>query len=271
MVAWGSSGFSSFQTDPVMNVQGTPFWNNWSTDTGTGGSHDMNIGYMLSDTGGFAGTPGVLGTDGVAEALLGPSGSDPTSFTFTETGNSYTTQVLGAYSNMNIQNDDSAGTVFGWYYIDPNTQQPVLLPLYSALGFATTPGAVTDFSHGLPSGVTQYGFFATVCYGATCNAQDQETFFTDSSLNTGVLGASAVGVNHFALFSLNSSATNNYVIGFKDGPVTTEGLGDFNDIVVEVADPFDFPPPTDTPEPATMSTIGFGLLVLGFAGRRFTR
>ena len=47
---------------------GIPFWNNPSDDTGVGNSHDVNVGYVLTDTGGISGTP-VLGSDTVADDL----------------------------------------------------------------------------------------------------------------------------------------------------------------------------------------------------------
>jgi PEP-CTERM motif-containing protein len=271
-VNWSSTGFSTGQANPVENVQGTPFWNNWSTDTGTLGSHDMNIGYMLTDSGGFAGTPAVLGTDSVSQALLGNNGSDPSSFTFNaDPSESYTTTVLGAYSSMN---SGPNGTVFGWYDIVGGV--PILHPLYSAIGMVTTPGMVLSFPTTLDSGDTSFGFYATVCYNnlvSNCSAYS-ETYFTNSALNRGALGNSTgASYNHFAVFDLTSNPSSDFVIAFKDGPLSTEGLGDFNDLVIEFSDPSSNPligPISPIPEPASMSLVGFGLVALAFAGRRLS-
>src|SRR5579863_1440841 len=258
-----ASGFSTGQSDRIAGVQGTPFWNNWSSDAGAGGTHDMNIGYMLTDSGGFAGTPSVLGMDSVDQALLGAGGADPSAFTFTATGNNYTTTLLGAYSSMNLGLNGANGTVFGYY-----TDVAGLIsyfPIYGTVGSVTSPQAALPFPN-MTIG-TNFGFYAKACYNPLDCADNSETFFTNSALNFGILSTvdpAGAAYNHFALFNLTSSPGNDYVIAFKDGPVSTEGLGDFNDIVVEFADPKTLA----TPEPATLALVGFGLIAAGLARRR---
>ncbi|GEM_PF-1747761 len=266
--SWSSFNFNGSQSDPVMGSQGTPFWNNWSYDTGAGGSHDMNIGYMLSGTGGFTGTD-VLGADWAVAYASGGANStdgDPSAFTFTPSADHYTVTLLGAYSgNSTMQ---PYGTQFGIYYESGNTI--VYDELYG-------PGA-NSYSYTTPIDLTGsavrtasfYGFYATVCYGPVVGGacQNTETYYSDSSLNNGyvtsnpsLFPAGGAAYNHFTVFALASDGSNyntgNWVIGFKDGPVGAEGMGDFNDVVIELADPKDFPAPT--PEPATAGVVGAGV------------
>ena len=275
-VAFGSTGFSPTQANPVMNVQGTPFWNNWSNDSSalfgctSNCTHDMNIGYMLTNSGGWTGT-NVLGGDTVANALLGCSsgdpnclGGDPTSFMLNNTGTSYALTLLAAMSGNNIGPN---GTIFGWYDVEDGS--PVLHPMFNSTGMITSPVPEGAFSTGLGLGA-QYGFYATVCYNSllpNCSGVS-ETFFTNAALDTGILNTLGIAnYNHFALFNLGSSDTN-YVIAFKDGagPNGNEAMGDFQDFVIELS------VPAAIPEPASLALVGLGLAAVGFLGRRrFTK
>lgn len=264
MQAFGSVGFSSSQTNPAPFGTGTPFWNNYSYDTGAGGSHDMNIGYMLSGTGGFTGTNVFNGMDSVSTAGVGADGSDPSSFTFDpNNAQDYDVTLLGAYSG----NDTSAayGTIFGLYYVTGGNTTYV--PLYGPGANAYTDNSAIDLTGGERT-ADSYGFYATVCYGTpvdgVCPENETETYYTNSSLNSGLYGSTA---NHFAVFGLTSSPSNDFAIAFEDGrPGSAEGAGDFNDIVIEVVDPAF----QTAPEPATFAFVGLGLAALGFT-RRFKK
>jgi hypothetical protein len=277
-----SSVFNPSQASPQINTgpnlnstNPSVFWNNWSTDTGVGGSHDMNIGYMLTGTGGWAGTD-VLGSDSVATAALGggPSmaPSDPTAFTFNDnTAQTYDVTLLGA--NSSLSNSTWDGTVYGVYYMQGN--QIEYIPIYGPGYNSYSDTAAISFPN-LPNG-TVFGFYAAVCYDSTtltglssCPSNYVETYYTNSSLNSGYITDNesshydAGEYNHFALFGLTSSPTNNYAIGFKDGPVPGEGLGDFNDVVIELTDP------VSAPEPATSAAVATGLAAL-LLRRRFRK
>jgi PEP-CTERM motif len=228
---------------------GTPFWNDPSDDVGVGGSHLMNVGYALTDTGGFATTPALLGLDNVSQQLTN-GGLDPAAFNFVRNATAYNINLLYASSGLDTGASGSGvkGTVFGYYVGSTFT------PLYT-VGVTTTPGAKQAFSPG-GSG-TAYGFYATVCYSTTVG--DCATYTTgagNSGSNTG-----GAAWNHFALFNLGSSAQN-YVIGFTgQNGMFGENIGDFQDVVIELSQ-------ASVPEPGTVAVMSLGLAALGLLGRR---
>jgi hypothetical protein len=217
----------------------SPFWNDPSDDTGNGGSHMMNIGYVLTDSGGLEGTPSVLGSDSVTQQLTAAGGADPTAFDFLSSGVAFNITLLFADSSLDTGNA-AQGTVFGYYV--GNT----LTPLYNVGDtFAPTDTQIED-----PTTLgNSYGFYATVCYGdGFC-----ETYTTGNGNSGNESGAA--GWNHFALFQL---ASGNYAMGFTAADADVgEGLGDFNDVVVEIQ---------PVPEPAAIGVVALGLL--GFCAAR---
>jgi hypothetical protein len=176
----------------------------------------MNIGDLLNDAGGFSGTPSVLGTDTAVSDLTAANGADPAAFDFLSTATAYNMSLLFADSSLDTGNA-AQGTVFG-YYIG-NTFTALYTPLET-----NSPTGVTPFDP-VASGNTN-GFYATVCYGGgAC-----ETYTTGEGNFGNTSGAAAW--NHFAVFEL---ASGSYVIGFEDSKMFGgEGLGDFNDVVVEL-------------------------------------
>ncbi|HTB12754.1 MAG TPA: hypothetical protein VK752_14330 [Bryobacteraceae bacterium] len=233
-------------TPPPSAEAGTPFWNNPSSDTGVGGSHMMNVGDLLNDAGGFTGTPSVVGTDTAVSDLTAANGTDPSAFNFLSTATAYNLSLL--YANSSLDTGNAAqGTVFG-YYIG-NTFTPLYTPLET-----NSPTGVTSFDP-VASG-NSYGFYATVCYGGgAC-----ETYTTGEGNFGNTNGAAAW--NHFAVFEL---ASGSYVIGFEDSKMFGgEGLGDFNDVVVEMQ-------VATSPEPGSSSLLGIGLAGLAYLLRKGTR
>jgi len=260
-VTSGTGTFSAFiaptaATTPVWISNATPpattpaiFWNDASDDTGTGGSHLMNIGYVLTDTGGLTGTTPVLGSDTVSTDLVASGGADPTAFNFVRAATSYNISMLFASSGLDTGNTipGAVGSVFGYYLLSaPGT----LIPIYSNIAGTASPMGTKPFN---PSG--NYGLYATVCYST--GATDCETY-TTSAGNSGNEPGGA-GWNHFALFQL---ASGNYVVGFtgQDG-LFGEGQGDFQDLVIELS-------ASTVPEPGTIAIMGLGLAGLGVLGRR---
>jgi hypothetical protein len=211
---------------------GSPFWNDPSDDSGTGGSHMMNVGDVLTDSGGLSGTPSVLGSDSVTEDFIAAGGADPTAFNFVSSGTAYNIGLLFARSSLDTGNA-TQGTVFGYYV--GNT----LTPLYT-VSDTNSPTGTMLFDP--TTAGNSYGFYATVCYGpGSC-----ETYTTGNG-NSGVVSGAA-GWNHFALFEL---ASGDYAMGFTAADAMAgENFGDFNDVVVEIQ---------GAPEPGTIGIMALGL------------
>jgi hypothetical protein len=203
----------------------------------------MSVGYLLTDTGGFVGTPSVLGSDTVSSDYVTSSGADPSSFSFVSTATAYNISLLFADSSLDTGNP-AQGTVFGYYV--GSTYTPLYTPTDTSSPTTSVPFDPTTAGNA-------YGFYATVCYGAgQC-----ETYTTGQGNSGNSPGAASW--NHFAVFQL---ASGSYVIALEDtNNYGGEGLGDYNDIVVELKT-------TATPEPRTTALIGLGLAGFGLLGRR---
>ena len=250
------SGFASstpawigIPTPPA--TEGTPFWNDPSQDTGTGGSHMMNIGYLLTDTGGFAGTPFGHRVRHRRRRLHHQHSTDPSSFGFVSASTAYNIALLFADSSLDTGNA-AQGTTFGYYV------GSVFTPIYTPTE-TNSPMDIIPFDP--TTAGNSYGFYATVCYGVgVC-----ETYTTGEG-NSGNSGGAA-DWNHFTVFEL---ASGNYVIGFEDTNFFGgEGYGDFNDVVVELEAVSD---PMPAPEPGSIAMLGLGLVGLSaYLGRKATR
>jgi hypothetical protein len=258
---------SSFITTDVQ----TPFWNNPSQDnllsghlsnvgdvlaglaagtdeigadlTGVVGTGDQIHGSYYGVTGGGSGDPN---TGGAAETVNGMAGMT-TALAFNLTRNAVAYNIALLFADSSFDTGSGSGTVFGTYTGSGSalTLNPLFQPATNTSGIPVNEGVFN------PSGT--YGFYATVCY----SAGNCETYTTGNG-NFGI-GVTTAGQawNHFALFQL---ASGNYVLGFEDANgMFTEGIGDFNDIVVALV---------ATPEPGTIGIMGLGLAALGVIGRR---
>jgi PEP-CTERM motif len=263
MTGWTSSFIST-------DVQ-TPFWNNPSMDTLANG-HLANIGDVLAglatgtneigadltgaigtgdqEHGGYYGvTSGGSGdpnTGGAAETVNGMAGMT-TALAFNLTRNAVAYNIALLFADSSFDTGSGTGTVFGTY--TGSGSALTLTPLFQPA--TNTTGVPVNYGNFNPSGT--YGFYATVCY----SAGNCETYTTgNGNFGTGTTNGGQAW-NHFALFQL---ASGNYVLGFEDANgMFTEGIGDFNDIVVALV---------ATPEPGTIGIMGLGLAALGFIGRR---
>lgn len=260
MTAWSSSFITT-------NVQ-SPFWNNPSQDSLVNG-HLANVGDVLAglatgtnliggDLTGFVGTgdtvhgnyyaatggSGDPNTGGSAETVNGMSGMT-TSLAFNLTRNAAAYNIALLFADSSFDTGSGTGTVFGTYTGSGSsiTLNQLFQPANHTSGPIVPEGALNASGN--------YGFYATVCY----SAGNCETYTTGNGNFGTATGAQAW--NHFALFQL---ASGSYVLGFEDANgMFTEGIGDFNDIVVELV---------AVPEPGTVAIMGLGLAALGLLGRR---
>jgi hypothetical protein len=195
----------------------------------------MNIGYVLTDSGGLAGTTPVLGTESVLSDFTAEDGGDPAAFDFVSQQTDYEITLLFADSSFDT-GSSTVGTVFGYYV------GATLTPIYT-IGLTSEPTATEAFDP--TTAGNSYGFYATVCYAlGVC-----ETYTTGEGNSGNSIGGA--GWNHFALFELTDG---NHVIGFTgQNGFYGEALGDFNDVVVEIK---------AVPEPSTLAIAAAGLVVL---------
>jgi hypothetical protein len=193
----------------------------------------------------------VSGTGTVASDLENPDGSDPIAFSFIRDATAYNISLIFADGGLDTGNSASngVGTTLG-YYIDN-----VFTPIYN-VGMTTGPTGTQAFDPAALGG--NYGLYATVCYTAVGGVCTSSELYTSGIGNFGT-NTQGAGWNHFALFQLTSGA---YVIGFTaQNTFSGEGLGDFQDAVIEIS-------AATTPEPSTLGFIGLGLAGLGILGRR---
>lgn len=268
--AWINNATDPYGAGNIIAPNGL-FWNNPSDDaiTVTAGAissvtstaptnnvppttqsqHMANIGYLLTDTGAFAGTPSVLGSDTVSHDYQNTNGSDPTSFSFVRTATAENISMLFASSNYDgtAAGTTQIGYFVGSTYIPGGGGNGTVL--WNSVTQEYTPGGNGGTSTFNPSG--NYGFFAVVC------PTGQACYTLTTNGNTGT--AAGAAYDHFAAFK---TTAGNWVIAFtSQNGLFGEGQGDFQDVVFEIS-------AAATPEPGTIAILGLGLAGLGILGRR---
>ena len=196
-VVKGDASWHGFQTP---STTGAAFWNNWSLDN----SHDCNIGYWLSGTGGCMarGAAFLLSSPRLTPQYLGDS---TTGFQLTKAPTTASVTV----TNRQEVSAWSATNEFGWF----DTATPGIL---NQLFVGTmTVGASATF---VPSG--SYGFYIRSKEGTYLSTGNGDTR------------------THFAVFQLRPNGR--YIIGVEDMWVASDR--DFQDVVIDV-DVSDVPEP----------------------------
>jgi hypothetical protein len=230
----GTSGAGWQPFPATLNEKGTSaFWDNPSLD-----GSQKNIGYLLTNTGAFAGStlgPGKLPYWGTATGAYDPS------ITFARSASSSSVAMLASIAGF------APGNSFGWY----DTTLPITNSsnLHVIVKGVANPAAPAVF------------FTPSASYGYFLQAANGNIYFTQSALST----TGYKGHQNFAVFTTSTSSTNpTYFIGVEDlangaGIASFEKNGDYNDMVVEIR---------PVPEPATLALTGAGVLSLAGLIRR---
>jgi len=232
----GSSGAAWQPFPTALTESGTPYWANPSFD-----GSQANVGFHMTNSGAFTGS--TLGPGAVPFWANSNGSADLNSFFQRGTTNLPQANLLATLSG------NAAGNSFGWY----DTAQPTIL--HTLLSGAAGPGNLgVTF---VPS--NNYGFFIRESNGAT--------YFMQSGLNmTGSNTSGDTNHQHFAIFTNTpGSPSASFWLGVEDsvpGPFNIEGLGDYQDMFVEVT-------PAPIPEPATLTLFGTGIAgLVGFTRRK---
>ena len=254
----------------------TPFWNNNSVD-----GANMNVGDFLTGSNPAMGTTDYLGSGFGDYLSTGGPGPNAPNFTFGWSGLGIQATLLFSDSPANYPYNylGMSGTSIGLYDVaDPNQKETLFAA--GTLYYPANPNGVINNNVTPQSPVTvgswaNYGIYVYTCGlnapgNAYCNM-----YYSDATLNQ----STDPNHEHFALFE-DPKNPSTFYIGFEDnrGLNATEGYGDYNDAIfklqtgpvntLSVTD--DVPPTTVTPEPATFSVLGLGLVTLGLLRRRAT-
>ncbi len=226
------SAGSSFVNSPGASESGQPtsaFWDNPSVD-----GPQRNVGYVLTGTGGWAGSP--LSPQLPSLQFWSAGGNSA------NTDETFLRSVGAPFAISLIEDTTALNDVFGWYdVLDPTTLHPLFATGISPVGssFLFTPSA-------------EYGFFLT------SSQSTGFTYYSQSGMNSSLYGEQTH--QHFSVFQNTKPGSSGLIIGAEDAVGRNgfyaggEGYGDFNDVIVSVQ---------QTPEPGTFWMLAIGVVLSG--------
>jgi hypothetical protein len=150
----GGSGSWQTWTTGALNNNGTPYWDNLSVDN-ISGNRNLNVGYYLSNTGGFSGSTSGPG----AIPYFGTNAGGAAAFYLTSNGSSQAALKIEIAGNANVN-------VFGWY---DKSNPSILHPIFNGPASA---GATATFN---PS--ASYGFYLTTAEDGTFRTESSNQHF----------------------------------------------------------------------------------------------
>lgn len=248
----------------------TPFWNNNSVD-----GQNMNVADYLTGSNPVLGTTNYLGTGANFGDYLstGGPGPDAPNFTFSQSGLLVQATLLfsDGQSNYPYNSMGMVGNQIGLYDLADPTINETLFATGTLWGSPNgiINNNVTPQAPIVVGSWSNYGIYSYTC-GYDSGTPYCHVYYSNSALNWG-----DPNYQHFSLFQ-NPQTPLTYYIGFEEnlGPSATEGYGDYNDVIFKLDTTqlqnvhTDEVIPTVTPEPATFSVLGLGLITLGLLRRR---
>jgi hypothetical protein len=261
-VAISGTAGNGWQSPWAPNNSVPPYWDNVSYEIGSG-SHDNNIGYYMTQTGGQVtgagngnGQPGGNNGPGVAYPYWGSAAGAADLSMFFSGASSVTVTFRDAYSNQDGHHAGVPADSFGWFTTTDGTTRGANNVLLGATAHVN--GDSATFT---PGG--NFGFYL--------DNTDRGTFNTLSTFDTAPNYPDGFAAfQHFTVFQQDA---NTLWIGVEDlltslnGGVGGAGDQDYNDFIIEITST----PNNNTPDGgSTLLLLGSSLMaLLGVTRMRF--
>jgi hypothetical protein len=252
------SGGNGWQSPWTADNSAPPYWDNASYEIGSG-SHDNNIGYYMTKTGGQVtgagngnGQSGGNHGPGVGYPYWGASSGAADLSMFFSGASSVTVTFKDAYSNQDGNHAGVPADSFGWFTTDASgSSRGANNVLLSAT--AHTAGNSATFAPG-----EYFGFYL--------DNTDRGTFNTLEGFD--LAPNYPGGFAHFQHFTVFQQDANTLWIGVEDlltslnGGVGGAGDQDYNDFIVEITSTPSVPPASVPDGGSTLLLLGASLMAL---------